>query len=225
MKKIIIAILSIAIATPTFAQYKDRYNRPVQRSYSQSRHSNYNSYNGNIYWGLRLGLGVSTVSSDDSYLDGGSSQTGLNVGVAVGFQLAPQAPVFLETGLYYIEKGGRNTYSGTKLTYDLNYLEIPIVVKYKAYIDRGLDIEPFAGGYLACGVSGKAKNFNNRVADESFSDDYFQRFDGGIRIGCGLEYQMLYAEMGYDFGLANICHDTFAKSHNGCFFANIGVNF
>ena len=99
MKRIIIAIACIALAMPTFAQYRRGYERPMQRSYS--RQSSYNRYRGDVYWGLRLGLGVSTVNSDDTHLDGGSSQTGLNVGVAVGFQLAPQAPVYLETGLYY----------------------------------------------------------------------------------------------------------------------------
>lgn len=224
MKKIIVLILGIIMTVPTFAQYRDRYDHYSRPNY-QRHYNNYSHQSGNVYYGLRLGVAASTVTSDDKMLDGGNTQAGLNVGFALGFQLAPHSPVYLETGLYYVEKGGKNTYNDTKLTYDLNYLEVPIVIKYKAYLDNDFAIEPYAGGYLACGVSGKAKNFGDRVADDSFSNDYFQRFDGGIRIGCGMEYQMLYAEIGYDFGLTNICHDTFDKSHNSCFFANIGVNF
>ena len=69
------------------------------------------------------------------------------------------------------------------------------------------------------------KNFTDRTVSSSFSDNRFQRFDGGLRIGCGAEYSMIYVELGYDFGLSNISHDYFDSSHNGAFFANFGVNF
>ena len=36
---------------------------------------------------------------------------------------------------------------------------------------------------------------------------------------------MIYAEIGYDLGIANICHNDFDSSHNGCFYINCGVNF
>lgn len=44
-------------------------------------------------------------------------------------------------------------------------------------------------------------------------------------MGCGLAWEMLYAELGYDFGLTNIGDDYFNDTHNGAFFANIGINF
>ena len=68
----------------------------------------------------------------------------------------------------------------------------------------------------------------SREAFSSFDDRYganFKRFDGGIRVGRGLAYEMLYAEIGYDFGLSNIGDNAFDDTHNGAFFANIGINF
>ena len=44
-------------------------------------------------------------------------------------------------------------------------------------------------------------------------------------MGCGFAYEMLYAELGYDFGLSNIGDNAFDDTHNGAFFANIGINF
>ena len=79
---------------------------------------------------------------------------------------------------------------------------------------------------LPAHIAGKIKDFGNRQAYSSFdSKEGFQRFDGGIRIGCGLQYDFVYAELGYDFGLANISHDYFDTSRTGAFFATVGFNF
>lgn len=207
------ALLGIILALPIFAQY-GRYSG----SYDTGDDSG-------MYYGLRLGLGLATVNSDDNRLDGGSAQAGLNLGALVGFQLSPAAPVYFETGLFYTEKGGKGYVDGSKFTYDLNYLEIPLVVKYKYEIDDDLSVQPLAGGYIAFGVGGKVKNYRDRDTYSSFSEDFFKRFDGGLKIGCGVEYQLIYAELAYDIGLANICHSDFDNSRTGCFYINCGVNF
>ena len=100
-----------------------------------------------------------------------------------------------------------------------------MVLKYKIDVDRSFSVQPFFGGYMSLGVAGKIKDFGQRHAYSSFDDEGFKRFDGGIRVGCGVQYDFLYAEMGYDFGLANISHDYFDTSHTGTFFATLGVNF
>ena len=180
---------------------------------------------GSMYYGFRIGPTFSTVNSDDANLDGGNSQTGLTLGAVMGFQLSDDIPLFLETGLSYTEKGGKKTLTGKKMTYDLNYLEIPILVKYIYDIDGHFSVQPLFGGYLSYGISGKIKNFGERHAHDSFSDTTLKRFDGGLRIGCGVGYDLFYADLSYDIGLSNICHDTFDTSHNGCLYLNFGVNF
>ena len=102
---------------------------------------------------------------------------------------------------------------------------MPVLIKYRYELDDDLSIQPFAGGYLALGVGGKMKDYGARDVQSSFSDDRFKRFDGGLKIGCGMEYQLIYGELAYDFGLANICHSEFESSHTGCLYLNLGVNF
>lgn len=218
MKKIVIAFMSLVLSLPALAQYgrPPHYNEPSRgRAFAPNE----------IYYGLRLGVSFATVNSDDKYLDGGSMQAGLNVGGVVGLQLGYHSPLFFETGLSYIEKGGKGHFEGDKFTYSLNYLELPLVLKYRIDVDGRFNVQPFFGGYMALGVGGKIKDFGNRAAYSSFDDDAFKRFDGGIRLGCGVQYDMLYGELGYDFGLANISHDYFDTSHTGTLFATIGVNF
>lgn len=230
MKKLfILSLLATFAAIQTQAQVRHyghtRRPAPVVHRTNYHTTGHYAHRHGfDTYYGLRLGLNVSTVNSDDIYLDGSSAKSGLNIGVVAGFQLAPATPLYLETGLYYTEKGGKGNYKGA-FTYQTNYLEVPLLLKGRIYIDRDTSIQPFAGVYGAMGVSGKIKDFNNRQAYSSFDDDAFQRYDGGLRLGCGLQYSYLYAELGYDLGLANIGHDYFDTTHNGCFFATVGVNF
>ena len=214
---ITIMLFAVLVTTDAYAQHRYR-PAPLRPDYGYSRYLD-------RYFGFRVGLSASHVNSDDKYLDGGDTQTGLNVGAVMGIGLTPRAPLYLETGISYIEKGGKGTFEGKRFTYDLNYLEVPVLLKYRARLDNNLSIDPFFGGYLSCGVGGKIKDFGDRQAESSFSSDNFRRFDGGLRVGCGISYDLLYAEVGYDFGLANVCNDAFDTSHNGCFFANIGVNF
>jgi len=221
MKKTSLVLITMMIAVASSAQ-----------GWRNQHHSQHNtrSYSNDIYYGLRLGMAISSVSSDNKQLNANGSKTGINVGVAAGIQLSSEAPVYLESGLYYVSKGGNgknvnDKYKDTKFSYNLNYLEVPVLLKYNIELDYDLYVQPLAGGYFAYGVGGKFKDYGDRQIDDSFSEDAFKRFDAGLRIGCGLQYQVLYAEAAYEFGLTNICHDYFDKAHTGCFYINVGVNF
>jgi len=229
MKNLLItALAAITLALPAQAQHyrNSRYynQRTHSLDYSRDRYGNRHFADG-IYYGLRIGPAFSTVNSDDPDLDGSSSQTGLDIGFVIGYPLSYSAPVYLETGLSYIEKGGKKDLGSKKMTYDLNYLELPILVKYIYDVDGHFTIQPLFGGYFSCGVGGKIKNYADRDAFNSFSGGAFRRFDAGLRVGCGVGYDLFYGELSYDIGLANICHDTFDKSRNGCLALTFGVNF
>ena len=218
-----ITMLAVLTAVPSVAQYvRHRHVRPVTvapRSYYDNGYRHHSIVDS--YFGFRIGMGVATVNADDRYLDGGSPKTGLNVGFVAGIQAAPATPIYLETGLSYVEKGGKNgAYS-----YNMNYLEVPLLMKYQHNFDRLTSIQPFVGVYCAAGIGGNIKEQDRRLSYSSFADDAFRRFDGGIRLGCGLQFDHLYAEVGYDIGLANVSRDDFNTAHTGCFFANVGVNF
>lgn len=227
-RMMMMTVLALLTVLPVVAQYPRRsYGRPLPPRSAYARNSTPRSYlrSTDVYYGLRLGLGVSTVNSDAPFLDGGSPKAGLNLSMVAGFQLAPATPVYLETGLLYAEKGGKGSYGGHSFTYNLDYLELPLLMKYRYDIDRLTSIQPFAGVYASVGIGGKIKDFNERQAYSSFDSEGFKRCDAGLRLGCGLQFDHLYAELGYDLGLANVSHDYFDTGHTGSFFANIGVNF
>ena len=231
MKKIITTIvLATFVLMPSFGQTYTRskyYNRNTGRlDYGHGARGSY--MNRDTYFGFRVGPAFTTVNSDNPFLDGGSVKTGLNVGVAAGIALTDRAPLFLESGIYYVEKGGKNKRLGYDFTYNLGYIEVPFVLKYAYNIDRNLSIQPFFGGYFAGGVAGKIKNYGIRDAYSSFDSDEsgaFKRFDAGLRMGVGVGFDLFYADLTYDLGLSNIGNDAFDDAHNSAVMLTFGVNF
>ena len=180
------------------------------------------------YFGLRVGPSFSAVSSDDFNLNGSSVKTGVNAGFAAGFPVSAFIPLYIETGLYYTEKGGKGNVNGNRFTYNLDYLELPFVFKYKHYFTPEFAIEPYLGGYAALGVAGKIKDFDNRSAYSSFSSDTrqsFRRGDAGLKFGCGASFSILHLDLSYDLGLADVCRDGFDASHNRAFTMSVGLTF
>jgi len=224
-KTILFTVMCVLMALSAVAQpgYYGRGYRP--RVQTVGHHGNEYIAWHRYYFGLRLGLNASHVNSDSYLLDGSSTKTGMNIGFVAGTQLSPRAPLFLESGLYYTQKGGKSGDGDSKFTYNLNYLEIPLLIKYKHFVGSGTSIQPFAGAYLGIGTDGNIKNYGSRTAFSSFDDGYFNRVDAGLKIGCGVGFNMLYLDASYDIGLANIGQDDFDDTHNGCFTLNIGVNF
>lgn len=113
MKKIAFLLMALLlIAMPSSAQHYTQsryYNK-------QTGHLDYGRHNNDFpdsYFGFRIGPSFSYVNSDDSRLDGGNWQTGLNVGVVAGVALSNAQPLYLEGGLFY-----------TDLTYDIGLANI-----------------------------------------------------------------------------------------------------
>ena len=211
MKRIITLIMVIAFTIPSFAQFETNRGR-----------SRYNRDDTERYYGLRLGMNVASTSSESNTFDT-NPRTGLVIGFAYGMQLSKYHPLWLEASLLYSEKGGKTHQDGDKVTYRLGYLQLPIIAKYGINMDDDLYLQPFFGGYLSVGITGKMKNYGTRESESVF--DNMKRFDGGLRDGCGLEYKMMYVEVGYDLGLANIAKDEFDNTKTRCFFVNLGINF
>jgi hypothetical protein len=223
MKKLFTLMMAIAIAMPTFAQFDG----------SRKTRNRFNHSNVEQYYGVRLGLNVASINSSTVGLDM-NSYAGLALGGVYGLQLANSTPLWLEIGAFYSEMGGKDnnylfdkndkeTRISQKKTTRLMYLKAPIVFKYEFDVADDFYVQPFLGGYFALGIGGKTKLYEDKHSYDSFDD--YNRFDGGLRFGCGAEYQMVYAEIGFDFGIANICDDDFASARNQNFFINVGVNF
>jgi hypothetical protein len=220
MKKFLVAIVSVLMAAPSFAQYSSG-------GFSLSESS--------VYYGFRLGMNVANITGDDAYDLG--AKVGLNLGGTVGLRLSDTTPIFLESGLYFTGCGE----SKDKSTVTLNYLELPLLIKYGVQVTDDIALLPFVGPTFRYGLFGGNTKISGGVGGalkyDSFGDSDFangklqyKRSDVGIKLGCGAEYNKLYLEVGYQFGITNIANWTLpngddASASNGALFINLGVNF
>ena len=208
MKKFFAAIVAVLFAAPSFAQYSSG-------GFSLSESS--------LYYGFRLGLNVSSITGDGT--DDLNSKAGLNLGGVVGLRVSDATPIFLESGLYFTMCGAKGE---GKNEVNLNYLELPVLIKYGVQVTDDIAVLPYIGPTFRFGVGGKLKfdeGTGNVTSQSAFGSNKYLRPDVGIKIGCGAEYNKLYLELGYQFGVTNIYDSDNISQHNGAFFANFGVNF
>ena len=202
MKKILVAIMAVLFAAPSFAQYSS---------------GGFSLNESTVYYGLRLGLNIAGISADDPFdMD---SKTGMNLAGVVGLRLSETTPVFLESGLYYTERGAKKDKDKVGLT----YFEFPVLIKYGIQASDDIAVLPYIGPYFSYGIAGKQKIKSLDYNKSSYKN--FSHWDMGFKVGCGAEYNKLYAELGYQFGVANIAKDDDWDAHGHAFYINVGVNF
>jgi hypothetical protein len=200
MKKFLVAIVAVLFAAPSFAQYSSG-------GFSLSEST--------VYYGARVGLNVGWISGD---VDGYGAKAGMNIGGVLGLRVSDATPVFLESGLSFAMQGAKDG----KDEINLNYLEIPLLIKYGVQVTDEIALLPYLGPTFGLGIAGKIKPGSTG----SFSSDGgFNRPDVGIKFGCGAEYNKLYLETGLKFGVTNILDDDNDAAHNGAWYLNFGVNF
>ena len=212
MKKFFVAILAVLFSAPSFAQYSSG-------GFSLSESS--------VYYGIRLGANFSTLSGDYVYNKDLGTRVGMNLGGVVGLRVSDTTPVFLESGLYYASRGAKKD----KLSVTTHNLEIPILIKYGIQATDDIAVLPYIGPYFDLGLGGNRKfesedNGTTIIAKKS-TFDYYNRFDMGFKIGCGAEYNKLYLELGYQFGVKDLAKENPNEdgAYNRSLYINFGVNF
>ena len=205
MKKIFAAIVAMMLAVPSFAQF-------ASGGFELDKTS--------LYYGARMGLALGKLTGDVDAYDG--MKAGMTLAGIIGLRLSQQSPVFLESGLYYTQRGGKDG----SYTADLNCLEVPILIKYGIQASDEIAILPFVGPYFAYGVAGETEfaGLNGKEKEGTYKH-FLNRNDMGFKLGCGAEYNMLYLEVAYQFGLHNIADNDDLSIHANQLSINFGVNF
>ncbi len=197
MKKFLFTIVAVLMAAPSFAQFSS---------------GGFSLDEEHLYWGVRFGMNFSSIGGDVVKAD--KKRTGMTLGGVVGLRVTESTPVFLESGFYYTQRGAKTLQphkdlEPTELEAHINYFEIPLLIKYGISTENNFAILPLFGPYVGFSLSKDSK--------------YLKRSDMGFKLGCGLEWNNLYAEAFYQFGVVNIANE--ASSHGKNLGINIGVNF
>ncbi|WP_291145937.1 porin family protein [Flavobacterium sp. UBA7680] len=159
--------------------------------------------------GLKAGLNISTLTCDESELNS-SSKTGFTAGAMVEIPLTKRFS--LQPELLYSQQGTKHSFSDKDVinsnyngTIELNYLNIPVMLKY--FVLNGLSLQ--AGPQL--GILFKAKNkyednFLGYRNKESFDlSDYSSGIDASVNFGLGYQFKdKFYTDLRYNISYSNV---------------------
>ena len=204
MKKLLVSIVAALMAVPSFAQYSSG-------GFELDKES--------LYYGIRFGGTLASVSGDISV----GTKVGLTLAGVIGLRVSSTAPVFLESGLYYTQRGAKEG----NITITSDNLEIPVLVKYGIKATDEIALLPFFGPYFAYAVSSDKKDKRSQADKDNHYKELqrINRNNMGFKLGCGAEYNKLYVELGYQFGVTNFLDSDDDTAHNNALFLNVGVNF
>ena len=152
-------------------------------------------------WELVAGMNVANLDAS-----GASSRIGFHAGIRTTLGI-PNA----DNG-FYVNASALLSLKGCKAGgYTLNpyYLDIPVHAGYKYAINESVAIFGEFGPYFGVGLFGKTDG------EDMFDDDGFKRFDFGLGLRAGLEFNnKIPVSIGYDFGVLDVFDEVSAKTRN-----------
>jgi len=163
--------------------------------------------------GFRGGVNFATLSGDD--IDDADSRTTLNVG---GFVTLPVSSVFgIQIGAGFTSKGAESTEDGTTVSFNLSYIEIPVLAKISVPSTGNVGLHFLAGPAISFRTScsfdaeGGGVSLSVDCDDTSIFADggKIKKTDFGVMVGAGLDFSLapntsLLVELMYNLGLSEL---------------------
>ena len=168
--------------------------------------------NQKVKLGVKAGLNISSLTFDESELRS-SSKMGFTAGLMVEVPIAKNFS--LQPELLYSQQGTKTSFfdqdvtnSNFKGTIELNYLNIPLMLKY--YVVKGLSLQ--AGPQIGLLLKANNKyqdNFLGYENQESFNlKKYSSGVDTSVNFGLGYQYKdKFYTDFRYNLSYSNVFKD------------------
>lgn len=162
-----------------------------------------------------------------------SLHSGVRVGVDADFEIYEYKgfDFGIRPGVFFSQKGEAYTKTADKaLSYDLNYLDIPVTLRVSREVADDLDVIANFGPYIGIGLYGKnGTGSSSKEKHDSFGKDgELRRIDSGLNASLGLRYDDFLLTVGGQYGFVNQLKDTktlTGSPKNVNFFVMVGYEF
>jgi len=173
---------------------------------------------GKVKIGVKAGLNISRLTSDENELES-SDKTGFTAGLMAEIPLAKNFAIQPE--VLYSQQGMKFSYSDIDVqnshynsTIRLNYLNIPVMLKY--YVVKGLSVQ--AGPQIGILLKADNKyqdNFLGYENQETFNlSNYANGIDTSVNFGLGYQFQdRFYADLRYNISYSDIFKEASADTY------------
>jgi hypothetical protein len=172
--------------------------------------------------GIKGGVNFSNLYTDDA--ENNKMMLGFHAGLFAKLPISNN--IAFQPEAYFTTKGAEVTYNNDFVNgtarFNLNYIEVPVLLVVNITDNFDISIGPYAG-YL---VSGKVKNSSNidlfNFEDNINADDY-NRFEVGFAAGAGFDLKLLSIGARYTYGFTKVGKErsymgttyTFPNANNG----------
>jgi hypothetical protein len=153
-----------------------------------------------VKFGVKAALNIASISGDD--FDDADSRTGTAFGAFA--QVGINDKLAFQPELLYSMQGAKFSDSGIDGTLKLDYLQVPLLIKY--YVTEGLSIN--AGPQLGFLLSANYELEYDGESEEEDLKDYMNGIDFGLDFGAGYQLENgLGFDLRYNLGLSNILNE------------------
>ncbi|MGQ1891111.1 porin family protein [Thermophagus sp. OGC60D27] len=172
-----------------------------------------------VIYGVKSGLNFANYGGDDG--DGMDSRVAPMLGVFLNVDLGNS--LLFQPELLFSMKGAKESEGDLNYTDKLNYLDLPMMLKY--YISEGFNVQ--AGPQLSFLLSAKAEYEEDGSSYTEDVKDYVKTLDFGFNLGAGYDFDFgLGIDFRYNLGLSNIVdEDDFVEGDLKNRVFQIGVNY
>lgn len=159
--------------------------------------------------GVKAGLNIASLTFDENELES-SQKTGFTAGIMAEIPLAKNFSVQPE--VLYSQQGMKFSYSDIdvanssyKSTITLNYLNIPVMLKY--YVLKGLSVQ--AGPQIGILLKSDNKYQDNFLGYDNHENynlsDYTNAFDTSVNLGVGYQFKdKFYVDLRYNISYSDV---------------------
>lgn len=160
-----------------------------------------------VSFGLKGGFNIANLAGEDFDAD---ARFGFTAGAMVDISL-PAVPFGIESGVHYTQKGAEASEDGFSSNVDLDYIEVPVLAKFRlgppGPITPHLVVGPYVGFNInaEAEVSGAGGSISGDISDEINSTEI------GGAIGVGIDFNLgvtkLNARAQYGYGFTDVFKD------------------
>jgi hypothetical protein len=161
--------------------------------------------------GFHAGANRSNLGGD---VEDADSRTGLNLGTSLTFSIGEN--LGLQTGASYAQKGATESEQGVDVTFGLDYLEIPVLLRYAFPTTGSVGVHVFGGGAVGIEVGCELEVTDGSATITVDCDEgeiETKTFDFGLVGGAGLSFDIsesleLFVDLLYNLGLTSVDDST-----------------
>lgn len=166
-------------------------------------------------FGMNAGMNISSISISGTFLNiEPSSKLGFRAGVSYQRLLLSSMPLYLETGIYFSQKGMIQKEKEIKLELSLSHIQVPLLVNYHVKLGSAFAIVPAIGIYYSYGINGNytfSGTSDNPELNYEAMNDYvvygdkgeLKRSNLGLRVGVGFDLKHINLTFGYERDILN----------------------